>query len=134
MAGRDDAAVSQKESRIYLVHYFRLGYRVDLIQANDFRVTSQTHFIPAANDVQMTDARVVMDRQLLNASDHVEMTDVHVVREQTLARVDNAQPNAHSLADFVTKEPTIKAALEERRQEREDRDRKSTRLNSSHVS
>jgi hypothetical protein len=48
------------------------------------------------------------------------MTDADVVFDQTLTGIDHAQSDANSFADFVTKEPAIEAAFEERRPDCEE--------------
>jgi molybdopterin/thiamine biosynthesis adenylyltransferase len=75
----------------------------------------------------MPDARVILNRQFLHADDDVEMTDTNVVFNRTLTGVENAESDANSLADLVTKEPTIKAALQKRREQGEQTKHQQTR-------
>jgi flagellar biosynthesis/type III secretory pathway chaperone len=50
------------------------------------------------------------------------MTNLNVVVDQAFAGIDNANANAHALADLVTKKQTIAGALEKRRQQRDERE------------
>ena len=67
----------------------------------------------------MADAYVIFNDQLLHARDDVQMSNRNVVVDLTFTGVDDAQPDANSFADPVTKKPAIESALEKRRQKRE---------------
>src|SRR5687767_12619782 len=111
MSGRHDAAIAENQGRIDRVHHLRIGNRVDLVEPDDFRVSSQTNEIPAPDDVQMTDAHVVFDDQLLHTRDDIQVSDRYVVVDFTFACIDDAQTDANSFADPVAKEPAVEGAL-----------------------
>ena len=107
----DDAAITQDKNRIDWIDDFGIGDRVDLVHSDDLAISSQAHFVSAANDIQVADANVIFDRNLLNARDDVKVTDAYVVVDRALAGVDDADTNADAFADSITKKPTIEGAF-----------------------
>jgi hypothetical protein len=111
VSSRNDAAGAKREARIDLINHLGLGNGVDFIHADDFGVTSKTHFIAASYDVQKSDSYVVTDLQLLYSDNQIQMSDANVVVDSAFACVDNAETDPHALSDLIPKKQTIAWAL-----------------------
>jgi hypothetical protein len=60
---------------------------------------------------------VVSKLQLLNSDYQIKMSNLNVIVNPALFRVDDAQSDAHSFPDSITKEQTITGAFEKRGQQ-----------------
>src|SRR5262245_48564532 len=115
MSGRYDASVDQQESRIYFVYYIRIRNRVDLIHPDDLRVPTEKNFIAASNHIQMPYTCVVSNGQLAYTGNNVEVTKGDVILDRAGPRINDAHTNLDALANSISKEQSIKWALNERR-------------------
>jgi len=102
-----DASLAKQESWVRRVNNFRIGYRVNFIHADYFRITTKQHFISATYNVQMSDANVVSDYQLLDADKNIQVTDCNIIVDLTLRRVDDAQSDMNVFANPISKKQAI---------------------------
>jgi flagellar biosynthesis chaperone FliJ len=79
-------------------------------------------FIAASNNVEVTDPYVVIHLDLLYPDDQIEMSNLNIIVDPAFRRIDNAQTDANSLADLVTKKQAIAGALEKRREQSDARE------------
>ena len=119
MARRDDAAITQEETRLDRIDHFGIGNRVDLVQAHNLREATEADFITSTYNVHVTDPHVVSKDQFLYADDHIEMSDLHVVIDVTLSRINDTAANAYPLANAVTKKKPVTWSLQKRWQQRD---------------
>jgi hypothetical protein len=117
MACRNDAAVTQQETRIDGINdvWFRDG--IYFVHANDLGITSKVNFVATSDDIQVSNVYMIPKLQLLNPNYQIKMPNSHVIIDPALFRIDDAQSDAHSLSNSITKEQTITGALEKRGQQ-----------------
>jgi len=105
--GRNYASITEREPGINRIDDVWFRNRVYFVHTDDFGITSQMNFISPSYDIQVPDSYMVTHLELLHPDDQIKVSNPHIIVDAAFLRVDDAQADAHLLADLVTKKQAI---------------------------